>query len=466
MMLTLGGDIAAVPSGLADATGRRPRVEVGERLRFESLIIDLAAGFISIDPERVDQAVEDSRRRIVEALGLDRSTLFQRSGEDLVVTHSWAGPGQDPFPKVWGRADLPWSYMQVMSGEKIVFSRLNDLPEEAAVDKALIQRLGPRSNATMPLVAGGEVLGALAFGSMRTERTWSPAVLDRLCTVAHMVCAVLARRHMDQQLRAALAEVQELRERLERENRFLRQQTRSAIGTRRIVGQGRAIQRTLSLVERVAPTDAAVLIMGETGVGKELVAEAIHARSARAERRMVKLNCAALPATLVEADLFGRETGRRTRACCPARSDASSSPTARPSSWTKSASSPSTSRRSCCASCRKARSSGSEARGRLRCVWLPRRGRLRGGRTRPGRPVSRDLGRSAPARGPPPVARLRAAARSGGDLAGGAGLGLPVRRRDARARVGREAPSQRRHFAHVGSALTTKGVGMQINIVK
>src|SRR5207249_10854960 len=318
--------------------------------------------------------------RIIEALGLDRSTLFQRSGEDLVVTHSWAVPGQDPFPKVWGRADLPWSYMQVMSGEKIVFSRLDDLPEEAAVDKALIQRLGPRSNATMPLVAGGEVLGALAFGSMRTERTWSPAVLDRLCTVAHMVCAVLARRHMDQQLRAALAEVQELRERLERENRFLRQQTRSAIGMPRIVGQGRAIQRTLSLVERVAPTDAAVLIMGETGVGKELVAEAIHAGSARAERPMVKLNCAALPATLVEADLFGRETGRRTRACCPARSDASSSPTARPSSWTKSASSPSTSRRSCCASCK------------------------RGGRTRPGRPVSRDLGRSAPARGPPPVA--------------------------------------------------------------
>src|SRR5437773_10393539 len=98
MMLTLGGDIAAVPSGLADATGRRPRVEVGARLRFESLIIDLAAGSISIDPERVDQAIEDSLRPIVEAVGLDRATLVQRSGQDLVVTHPWALPGQDPFP--------------------------------------------------------------------------------------------------------------------------------------------------------------------------------------------------------------------------------------------------------------------------------------------------------------------------------------------------------------------------------
>src|SRR5438034_5341591 len=128
MMLTLGGDIAAVPSGLADATGRRPRVEVGERLRFESLIIDLAAGFVSIDPERVDQAIEECLRRIVRALGLDRSTPFQRSGEDLVATHSWAVPGRDAFPKVWARADLPWSFMRVMHGEPVIFSRLDHPP--------------------------------------------------------------------------------------------------------------------------------------------------------------------------------------------------------------------------------------------------------------------------------------------------------------------------------------------------
>src|SRR5438093_11831894 len=312
MMLTLGGDIAAVPSGLADATGRRPRVEVGERLRFESLIIDLAAGFISIDPERVDQAIEDSLRRIVEALGLDRSTLFQRSGDDLVVTHSWAVPGLDPFPKMWGRSDLPWCFGQVMRGEPVIFSRLEDLPEEAAIDKAAIRRFGPRSNATMPLVVGDGVLGALAFGSMRMERTWAPAVLDRLRTVAHMVAGVLVRRHIEHDLRAALADVQQLRERLERENGYLREQARSSVGMARIVGQSRALQQTLSLVERVAPTDAGALILGETGGGQELIAEAIHARSARADRAMVKLNCAALPATLVEAELFGREKGAYT----------------------------------------------------------------------------------------------------------------------------------------------------------
>src|SRR5207247_2210394 len=218
---------------------------------FESLVIDLAAGFINVDPEDVDHAIENCLRRIVEALGLDRSTLFQRSGDDLVVTHSWAVPGLDPFPKMWGRSDLPWCFGQVMRGEPVIFSRLEDLPEEAAIDKAARRGFGPRSNATMPLVVGDGVLGALAFGSMRMERTWAPAVLDRLRTVAHMVAGVLVRRHIEHDLRAALADVQQLREGLERENGYLREQARSSVGMARIVGQSRALQQTLTRVARV-----------------------------------------------------------------------------------------------------------------------------------------------------------------------------------------------------------------------
>src|SRR5262249_16747312 len=173
-------------------------------------------------------------------------------------------------------------------------SRLDDLPAEAAIDKASMQRFGPRSNATMPLTVGDQIIGALGFGSMRTERTWPPAVLDRLRSVAHMVAGVLARRDAARQLRAALAENEQLRARLERENRYLREQVRSTAGAPQLVGQGPSMQQVLSLVERVAPTDAPVLILGETGVGKELVAEEIHARSARAQRTLVKVNCAAL----------------------------------------------------------------------------------------------------------------------------------------------------------------------------
>src|SRR5262249_3852696 len=117
--------------------------DLAERLRFESLVIDLAGGFINMDPSRVDPAIQDCLRRIVEALDLDRSTLYQRSGDDLVVTHSWAAPGFDRFPEKSGGSELPWCYARIMSGASIVFSRVDDLPEEAARDRAIIQRLGP-----------------------------------------------------------------------------------------------------------------------------------------------------------------------------------------------------------------------------------------------------------------------------------------------------------------------------------
>src|SRR5262245_15817605 len=126
--------------------------DVAERHRFEALLSDLAAGFINLEPEQVDQAIEDCLRRIVEALGIDRSTLFQRSGDDLVATHSWAVLGQEPVPTMLGRTDLPWGVEQIMTGKSVVFSRLDDLPADATIDKAVFERLGPRSNATMPLI--------------------------------------------------------------------------------------------------------------------------------------------------------------------------------------------------------------------------------------------------------------------------------------------------------------------------
>jgi transcriptional regulator with GAF, ATPase, and Fis domain len=283
-------------------------------LRFEALVIDLAANFINIDPERVDGAIEDCLRRIVQALGLDRSTMFQAEGEDLVATHSWAIPGLEPFPNRMGRTELPWAFVQLMQGNELKFSRLDDLPPEASIDKQTLLRFGPKSNVSFPLRSGNQILGVLSFGSMRTERIWPERLVERLRSVANMIANVIAGQRATRELRAALGELQELRQRLERENSYLREQARSAAGSARVVCKSTPMQAVLALVERVAPTDAPVLILGETGVGKELIAEAIHARSARSDRGMVKLNCAVLPPTLIEAELFGREKGAYTGA--------------------------------------------------------------------------------------------------------------------------------------------------------
>ncbi len=125
---------------------------------------------------------------------------------------------------------------------------------------------------------------------------------------------ITARKNAEESLAAEHAEVLRLREQLERENTYLRQEVTGRKARRRIVGSSAPVLRMLEEVSKVAPTNATVLLLGETGTGKELVAEAIHAASPRRERVMVRVNCAAIPVTLIESELFGRERGAYTGA--------------------------------------------------------------------------------------------------------------------------------------------------------
>ena len=115
-------------------------------------------------------------------------------------------------------------------------------------------------------------------------------------------------------LEHALTEVDQLRNQLHIENLSLRREVKERLGDGTVVGESEAVSRVLEQVAQVAPTDATVLLLGETGTGKELFATQIHERSARRSRAIVRVNCAAIPATLIESELFGREKGAFTGA--------------------------------------------------------------------------------------------------------------------------------------------------------
>jgi transcriptional regulator with GAF, ATPase, and Fis domain len=169
-----------------------------------------------------------------------------------------------------------------------------------------------------PLV-GLEVRGT-TVAELACEKWWRLSLHpvrdlgDAVAAVSVFVEDITEQRKTDKELRAALAENQQLRERLERENVYLREQITLKHHHGRILGKSRALKKVLSQAERVAGTDTPVLLLGATGTGKELLAQTIHELSARKDRPLVIVNCASLPATLIESELFGREAGAYTGA--------------------------------------------------------------------------------------------------------------------------------------------------------
>ena len=132
--------------------------------------------------------------------------------------------------------------------------------------------------------------------------------------IAQVFANALARKRTDEQLKKHVGEIEELKQRLERENIYLREEVKLLVEHTDIVGQSVAMKKVLTQAEQVAQTDSTVLLLGETGTGKELLARAIHSMSLRKDRPLVTVNCASLPPTLIESELFGREKGAYTGA--------------------------------------------------------------------------------------------------------------------------------------------------------
>jgi len=192
------------------------------------------------------------------------------------------------------------------------FSSIDEIPN--SIDRANYQAMGIRSAITVPLTVENRLLGAVGFNTFRKERAWTPELRHRLGVFAGAFANVLARLESDRELRRAHEQLERLRDQLQAEKVYLRAEARKRLGSGVIVGESTAIRRVLEQVEQVARTNSTVLLLGETGTGKELFATQLHEWSDRSGRTMVRVNCAAIPQTLLESELFGREKGAFTGA--------------------------------------------------------------------------------------------------------------------------------------------------------
>jgi formate hydrogenlyase transcriptional activator len=158
----------------------------------------------------------------------------------------------------------------------------------------------------IPLVNRHRVVGILSI-LRTTEVPFIPEDVDFLSRASGQIAIAIENA-------LAYREISELKDKLAQEKFYLEEEFRSEMGFEQIIGNSPALKHVLELVETVAPSDSTVLLLGETGTGKELIARAIHDRSRRKERTLVKLNCAAIPTGLLESELFGHEKGAFTGA--------------------------------------------------------------------------------------------------------------------------------------------------------
>src|ERR1700758_5433677 len=186
----------------------------------------------------------------------------------------------------------------------VVFDmRDNELAPEAS---GVAAAEGIKAACNIPLVNRGRALGILSILRI-TETPFTPEDVDFLSRASGPIAIAVENA-------LAYREISELRDKLAQEKLYLEEEFRSEMGFEQIIGNSTALKHVLQQVETVAPSDSTVLLLGETGTGKELIARAIHDRSRRKQRTLVKLNCAAIPTGLLESELFGHEKGAFTGA--------------------------------------------------------------------------------------------------------------------------------------------------------
>ena len=184
---------------------RRAEAALARRLRFEEMLSRLSGTFVHLSSHDMGEVIQTSLQQLGEFLRLDRLVLveFSRDGQELEVTYSWEVPGAELPPRAITSQDFPWAMRRLLGKQNVVFGSLDELPAEAARDRDSFQRLGAKSNLVIPLVAGGRVLGALAFVTVTAERTWSDELVHRLRLIAEVFANALARKEAEDALRTS-----------------------------------------------------------------------------------------------------------------------------------------------------------------------------------------------------------------------------------------------------------------------
>jgi formate hydrogenlyase transcriptional activator len=301
----------AVLTAIRDSTGQligyaKVTRDFTDRKRAEEAVMLQLSGALlaNMDVRKLLEAISASLREVIPH---DAATLGLYEPATGALMIQFLGPeGGEPQR---GDIRLPVedspAGLAFRKGEPVVLERIAEAPF-AQGSVVHLTALGMQSGCWVPLMHRGEAIGTLMVAS-RIESAFGQREAEMLSEIALHVAMSVSNA-------VAFRQIAELRDKLSQEKRYLEEEINLENHFEDIVGESAGLRQVLKQIETVAPTDATVLIQGETGTGKELLARAIHRLSHRSERTFIKLNCAAIPAGLLESELFGHEKGAFTGA--------------------------------------------------------------------------------------------------------------------------------------------------------
>jgi formate hydrogenlyase transcriptional activator len=269
------------------------------------LLLNLTASITSsLDLREVLRAIAANIREVMHADGVSVSRPDKASGKFRVLAVDF------PHGKGVLKEELLVSpsatFKKAMETLKPVLIDRRERVEPTSGQYQVADAEGIKAFCNIPLANRGRALGILSI-LRTTETPFSPEDVDFLSRASGQIAIAIENA-------LAYRQISELKDKLVQEKLYLEEEIRSDFNFENIVGNSPALKHVLELVETVAPNDSTVLLLGETGTGKELIARAIHDRSRRKDRTFVKLNCAAIPTGLLESELFGHEKGAFTGA--------------------------------------------------------------------------------------------------------------------------------------------------------
>ncbi len=313
---------------LVRAVNRREAARpVKDILNFERFLSDISATYINLPRQEIDKVIKNDLGRLAGLLRVDRC-VFYEVDENKHFTRArrsftwWPEEDEQEIRALdaWSArqpgfsANFQYCFDKWMKGEHIRFTSLEELPEEANKLKWIYGKFGVKSSLSLPVSVGGSIVGALVVTTVRAHRRWPDELIPRLRLFGEIVANAMMRKRNEEEIQDALSQIRKLKEQIEADYIYLREEIKHEHNFADIVGKSDALKRILIKVKQVAPTNATVLLLGETGTGKGLIARAVHNESKRRDRPFVQVNCAALSASLIESELFGHEKGSFTGA--------------------------------------------------------------------------------------------------------------------------------------------------------